>query len=335
MTPLLRVVSASFILLATVLGFAAPAAADPPGPTDFRTEVLAITPASDAFAIEIIGGDSFVLLRQINDAVIEVVGYNGEPYLRFLADGTVEQNLRSPATYLNEERFGDTIPAIADADAPPEWEVVATDGSYAWHDHRAHWMLQSTPFDKGPGDQILEAVIPLRVDGVEVDLRVASYWEPRPSLIPLALGAIAGLGLVTAVWRRPSALAAMLAVGAAIALAAGFVQYRSVPSETGPSLTLIAVPLIALAVAIGAHLSRHRPATALPLAIGSAASLVAFAALRLPTAHKAILPTDLSMPLDRAISAGVAALALGCLVVGAASFSRLLQAEPSATAPVH
>jgi hypothetical protein len=36
---------------------------------------------------------------------ILVPGYDGEPYLRFTADA-VYRNERSPATYLNEDRYG-------------------------------------------------------------------------------------------------------------------------------------------------------------------------------------------------------------------------------------
>jgi len=117
------------IVLASLLTFASPAGANPPGATDFKTVVTSITPSTKAFEIEIIGGDSFVLLRHLDDSTIEVSGYNGEPYVRLLPGGVVEQNRLSPATYLNEERFGDTIPDFADATAAPEWEQIADDGS--------------------------------------------------------------------------------------------------------------------------------------------------------------------------------------------------------------
>ena len=84
-----------------------------------------------------------------------VEGYEGEPYLRFSPDGTVERNRLSTATYLNEDRAGAgiTIPPEvqeADADTPPEWEEVASGGTYAWHDHRVHWMDDASPsVDRG------------------------------------------------------------------------------------------------------------------------------------------------------------------------------------------
>jgi uncharacterized membrane protein (UPF0136 family) len=323
-----RVGRTALVILALILAFATPASADPPGPTDFETVVTSIAPSTEAFEIEIIGGDSFVLLRHLDDSVVEVRGYNGEAYLRFLPGGIVEQNRLSPATYLNEERFGDFIPDFADAQAPPEWEQVDDDGSYAWHDHRAH-LMTDPPINRGPGDQVTDQVIPVLVDGEEVDIAVASTWQTAPSSVPFAVGALAGMLATFAAWRRRSITSALLAIGGVIALVLGAVQYLSVPTETGPSLTLIALPLIALSVAIAASATRDRPATELPLAIGSATALIVFAALRLPDARKAILPTDLSMPLDRGLSAFVAVLGVGCVFAAGTSFARLVRAQPA------
>jgi len=308
-----------------------PAAADAPGPTDYRTEVKAIEPATDQFEIEIVGGDSFVLLRQRQPVTIEISGYNGEPYLRFLPDGTVEQNRRSPAVYLNEERYGtDELPAIADATASPEWEVVADGGSYAWHDHRAHWMLSSRPFGKEPGDQILEAVVPAFVDGVEVDIVMASYWQSAPSPVPFVAGAVAGLAGALVAWRRRGDLPLLLGVAAAGAIAIGWAQFRSVPSETGPSTSLLLLPGLALASTAAAWIARRRPANALPLVLGSAVFLAVFAWQRVPDSYRAILPTDLPFSVDRGVSVAVMIMAVGIAGVAAADFTRLVRAAPSA-----
>src|SRR5919109_5120521 len=76
---------------------------------------------------------------------ILVPGYDGEPYLRFTTDA-VYRNERSPATYLNEERYGEIeLPARANAEAKPERKKVADSGYYEWHDHRIHWMSPVPP----------------------------------------------------------------------------------------------------------------------------------------------------------------------------------------------
>ena len=149
------------------------ALADPPGPTDYMSEVTEIDPGVTGISIEIIGGDSFVLLAADNEVTVDVVGYQGEPYLRFLANGTVEENQVAPSKYLNEDRYADSeMPDEASAEADPEWQIVSSDGSFAWHDHRTHWMNEVPPPGSAPGDTVAEGVVPLVVGGVEVDVTV-------------------------------------------------------------------------------------------------------------------------------------------------------------------
>ncbi len=146
-----------------VMASASPAMADPAGPTDYRTEIIGIEPDVDGISLDVIGGDSFVELTVDPGVEVMVLGYNGEDYLRFDADGSVHQNERSPSRWLNDDRFGDgDIPTEATPDAEPAWVQVADDGQYAWHDHRSHWMNEAQPPAAEPGDVILEAVIPMR-----------------------------------------------------------------------------------------------------------------------------------------------------------------------------
>ena len=146
-------------LLGSVL-LGSTALADPPGPTDYQSEMRsAVAPptASDR-DVGIVGGDSFFQLRPSSPGTeVIVVGYQGEDALWFRPDGTVWENRNSPSTYLNADRLGGAgIPANATADAEPDWRQVASDGNFSWHDHRAHWMQEARPFGLGPGDQILE-----------------------------------------------------------------------------------------------------------------------------------------------------------------------------------
>ena len=54
-----------------------------------------------------------------------MLGYEGEPYLRF-NDRGVDRNVNSPATYLNQDRYGQVNPPPnATADATPEWEHIS------------------------------------------------------------------------------------------------------------------------------------------------------------------------------------------------------------------
>ena len=110
-----------------------------------RSTVEAIEPPAEGVTAEIVGGDSFLRVRAEPGRTVVVRGYEGEPYLRFRPDGTVEVNRNSPAAYVNESRYGTDPPASADATAAPAWQEVAADGSYAWHDHRTHWMATNRP----------------------------------------------------------------------------------------------------------------------------------------------------------------------------------------------
>lgn len=306
------------------------AAADPPGPTDFQSEVVSIDPPATGIEVEIIGGDSFVLLRVVgNPGVVDVVGYRGEPYLRFLPDGTVEENQRSPSKYLNEERYGNQLPPTADAAGEPDWRVVADDGVFAWHDHRTHWMNPQPPPGLGPGDRVAEGVVPLLVDGVEVDVTVVSVWQDPPSRAPVATGISVGIALALVVWLRRSVTGPLLAMSIA-ATAIGAVAYLSVPSETEPSWSLWVLPatatlLTATVTTLGngsSFLERYRRI----LLLVAALELVAWGSVHWSWLWPAILPTALPFWLDRFIAAAVlvGALGAGSVIVATADSERNL-----------
>ncbi len=313
---------------------AGPAAADPAGPTNYQTSVEEVVPPTGAFDISIVGGDSFLLLEQREPVTISVNGYNREPYLRFLPDGTVERNRRSPATYLNTDRYGDigssNLPDDASADADPEWEVVADDGVYAWHDHRAHWMLANPPLGLGPGDQILDDTIPVEVDGSPIDVRVVSFWQPAPSPLPAIIALVVAVGIGVGAWRSRRFLWLALLVGALPALVAGYTEYSSLPAATEPSPVPWILPLIALMAAIAAFIARSKPATSLPLLMGGAAALVVFAVSRLDSLSKAILPTSLPFWFERSATAGALGLGAAIVVTGAVELRRILRPPPAA-----
>src|SRR5690349_21658604 len=94
-----RVVAAALVVVVATAG---PVSADAAGPGDFTSEVTGIVPASDGVHAEIRGGDAFLEVSVDEDHTVIVEGYTGEPYLRFLPDGTVERNRLSTATYLND-----------------------------------------------------------------------------------------------------------------------------------------------------------------------------------------------------------------------------------------
>jgi hypothetical protein len=311
------------------LGIAAPALADPAGPTDYRSAVVAVEPPTSTIETDIIGGDSFFELTVAPGTEVIVLGYQGEDNLWFRADGTVWENRNSPSTYLNEDRLGGAgIPANASAEAEPDWRQVASDGSFAWHDHRAHWMQEARPFGLGPGDQILESVIPLVVDGVDVEITVTSTWEPAPSPVPAVAGVVVGLALGGAAWflRRSRVVLAIAAPSVAFALVAGVWQFRSLPPETGPRLVWWVLPAIAV-VSLGVGLvAAFRSATfvarAAMLLVGVELAIWGF--VKRDGLSAAIIPTDAPQALDRfattlALTSGAAFSAVALVTLFATS----------------
>ena len=108
--------------------------------------MTSVTPNLAGLTVQVLAGDDQLRLRNDTGRELVVEGYDGEPYLRFRADGGVFRNANSPASYLNEERYGDvTVPVSASKNAQPRWERVASGRQYDWHDHRIHWMSEIDP----------------------------------------------------------------------------------------------------------------------------------------------------------------------------------------------
>lgn len=212
------------------------AGADPPSATNYRTTVVAVEPAAPGVRLSVVGGDSFLRLRVETGTTVEVTGYRGEPFLRFGADGTVEENQASTTYHASRSRYGAPVPDDITATTPPRWRTVAVDGTFAWHDHRTHWMNDFTPPGHQPGDVILEAVVPLIVDGRPTEVAVRSVWEPPPSPAPLWWATGVGVA-AAALWRSrrsPTAVAALTAVGAGVALSLSVWQFRPCHRRPAP-----------------------------------------------------------------------------------------------------
>lgn len=308
-----RTLSAIGAGLLLAAGGSSVAHADTAGPTDYRTVVVAVTPPSDAIDVTIVGGDAFVELAVDRGTEVVVVGYHGEPYLRFRTDGVVEQNGRSPTLFINADPDGDhSPPPEASANVPPEWEPVGTDGHYAWHDHRAHWMQGARPPGAAPGDQIMESVVPLRVDGQPVEVAVATELLAPPSRLPLAVGAGAAALLAVGALLARRRLAWVLLLAAAAAGGIGWWQYSSLPAETGPLEVWWVLPAVAAGSAFLALLLGRRQVSYALVALG-AIELVVWVFLRRDGITKALIPTDAPFWLDRGVmaAAGVAAVVAG------------------------
>jgi hypothetical protein len=114
-------------------------------PTNYQTRITAITPAIPGLTMRVLDYGDQLELTNTTGRDLVVRGYEGEPYLRVGPRGAFT-NRRSPATYLNRDRFPTSqLPALANPRAAPVWQRSGLGNAVAWHDHRAHWMGSSDP----------------------------------------------------------------------------------------------------------------------------------------------------------------------------------------------
>lgn len=305
------------IAAGVAIAVAPPALADAAGPTDYNTEIVSIEPATSAIHVEMIGGDSFISLQLLEQVDVTVIGYEGEPYLLFKSDGEVLENRRSPTTWLNQDRYGSRRPpSYASADAIPEWLPVDYSGQYAWHDHRSHWMNDAHPPGAKPGDQVLEAAVPLLVDGSAVNVTVASYLLDSPPVWPSVVGVLLAAGVAVVALRSDRlgrTVPVIVLAGAALVL--GLVGFGSVPSETEPDRLLWALPLVALVASSAVVVARNRLATTVyldGLATAAGAGLLFWGLTRFDALRRSLIPSDAPAWLDRLVIA--AALLTGAVI---------------------
>jgi MYXO-CTERM domain-containing protein len=182
----------------TVL-IAAPAALAHQGNPNYRSIIRSVTPELSGVRLDVLNFDDRLELQNTSGRTVVIAGYQGEPYARLRADGTVEVNRRSPAFYLNDERFaGVKVPSSANARATPRWQLVDRAGRFQWHDHRIHWMSRVPPKQVADADgrtKIFDWTVPLRVGDTTGAVRGTLFWQP-PAESSAPVSAYVGLGAV-------------------------------------------------------------------------------------------------------------------------------------------
>lgn len=313
-----RLAVAGAVALGTLVLAASPAAADPPGPTDFRSEIDEVVPETEGITASIVGGDGFLMLEVAEGTTVEVPGYSGEPYLRFSADGTVEENQASAATYLNEARGRTEADRDYDPDAEPEWEEVATDGRWAWHDHRVHFMGEVGDRNRDSLQQGTAWEVPIVVDGDEVlitgDYRLLDAPTPIPWIagaVVLALLVVLGLGRLLPALPAAGATVLVAGIGGVVA---GMAQRGESPPGAPTSPLVVILPAIAVVAGIIVVIQRGRVLRAVA-ALAGAAALGGWALVRIQVLWKAILPTSLPAATDRLLTTVAIAAAAGAAVL--------------------
>lgn len=254
-------------------------------------------------------------------STVTVEGYDGEPYLRIGPDG-VEHNRRSPATYLNDDRFAEVaMPPDVDPQAPPEWISVSPRPRHVWHDHRTHWMSTQPPDFVAAGplaralmDMRLVGVIgtagedagdfqrwtiPFEIDGEGHELRGRLSWQDPPSPVPwlllstvLVIPALLGLrrSSVVAMIRPAAWTVAVVASANVIQLVDDLLAW---PSDPLDELSGLLHTTIFLVGGIGGAIWSLRvdSGRVLALGIGSASVLYHQGLVQLPMLVAAGFPT--------------------------------------------
>jgi hypothetical protein len=191
----------------------APIAVAHEGNPNYRSEVREIAPALPGLDARVLNYDDRIQLTYRGERPLVVAGYRDEPYLRFLPDGRVQINRRSPAAYLNEDRFAQVeVPGRADHRAAPDWRPVAENGRYDWHDHRIHWMSENSMppqiKDEAKRTKVFDWKIPVAAAGRPGTVRGTLTWLGKDEGgFPLAAGvslagALAGGALLVVLVRR-------------------------------------------------------------------------------------------------------------------------------------
>jgi hypothetical protein len=315
---------------------AAPALADPAGPTNYESTVLLVDPGTTVAAFEVVGGDAFLEVRVAPGHTVEVPGYFNEPYIRVDADGTVWLNDRARSRYLNEDRYGTSgAPEDVATDAAPEWERVASGGIYAWHDHRVHWMSRDVP--PAVAGETRQLVFPWRlpviIDGTETTVSGELFWIPSKSPIaPLLAGLIALLPLTMRRRARLQGLAFLAAAAASLAAVIIVAQTNGTPPSARGVPVWLLFPAVALvATTWSVTRGRLRSLSPMHLLLISGVSLAMWAFSTHEVLTMPILPSAIPAVLERAGVAFVAWAGAGIAVTAALEVVR--RARASATSP--
>lgn len=308
-----RLLQISVLTTAVSVLVATPVSAHGSEPKNTVSEIESVTPQPEGASFSIAAGDAFMVIKVREGHTADIPGYSDEPYLRVLADGTVEENQTSPATLLNKSRYGDVGSATLDPTLEPQWKVIARNGEVAWHDHRIHWMARTTPATIDADGTIQQWAIDLFVDGegVEISGRLMLRDEPSFAWWLLCIPA----GLVALLVRRRRLLPIGLGVlGVSLAAIDGL-RMLSLPSIGRQTPTVGIAGAVTVVIAAVALLNRREKyAGAVTAGMGTAACLASYVGIDWIT--KAVLPGMVQEWLARGTvvllaGAGAAALYIG------------------------
>jgi hypothetical protein len=176
--------------------------------SNYRTKLVLVTPASNAYEANVIETGNRFELRWKSGPELIVPDYDDHPYLRIGPKG-VEENQQSNAKYLNSSRMGSTnIPDGLKPEGPPQWKRISAEPVARWHDHRIHRMTAELPepVAKAPNKShvIDTAPVLFSAGSTLVTATTEMRWIPGPSPVPyfVLAGLLAVVALGAALWAR-------------------------------------------------------------------------------------------------------------------------------------
>lgn len=199
---------AGALLSATVV---APALAHEGNPK-YRSEVRSVSPAVDGVTVRVLDHDDALELTNRSEQTVLVYGYEQEPYVRVLADGSVQVNDASATVKANGEEEEDEDDHAAagyvlasydyahaegehaepsdgsrskgdPAAAKVHWVTLDKTGRFSWHDDRIKW--RKTPVapqvtDRSQETKVFDWRVPIRVGAQPGAIAGTLFWVGEP-----------------------------------------------------------------------------------------------------------------------------------------------------------
>lgn len=198
---------------------------------DFEARITSVGRARGSIEARVIDGDRKLDLHVNGSHRVVVLGYAGEPFLRFTGAG-VAVNERSVTAVADKLVKPGSVPAL-DANAVPLWSTKTSRHSFAWHDHR----LGPRPGRRYGVGNVAAWTIPIVVDGSPEQIAGRLWHAHGPPLWPwLLLLALTVAGAATLALTRSRRILMGTAMGGA-ALASAAAVLLSIAVSLAPGLS--------------------------------------------------------------------------------------------------
>jgi hypothetical protein len=170
----------------------------------YRSSVISVEPATSGLKVTVLANGQSVTLENRSGKEVVVLGYAGEPYLRFTDKG-VDENTTALSSQLN----ADQTPQVQQDKPVVTWTHRTDELRYSWRDFRVQWTTQQRPpivaQDEHAQHRVFDWALPLTVEGQPALVRGAVDWVGIPrfgtgTFVLVGAGALVVLGAGAAFW---------------------------------------------------------------------------------------------------------------------------------------